>query len=133
MSTMQRRKGAAAERELFGLLEEELGIAVKRNLTQTREKGCDTLDVAGWAIECKRQESLQLGSWWAQTLRQADTAKCRPILFYRQSRQPWRAVVRLHDVAPAIYEPDHGTTTMDLQAACQLIRSLAQVPLFQEA
>lgn len=64
MGRSQRAKGAAGERELCSLLNEHLGCETKRNLTQTREGGCDTwLQIAGnlsCAIEIKRVERLQL-------------------------------------------------------------------------
>ena len=62
MSASQRNKGSRGERELFALLTEQLGVTVTRNLSQTRAGGADALDVPGWSIECKRQESLSLAS-----------------------------------------------------------------------
>jgi hypothetical protein len=127
MSKSQRTKGAVGERELFALLQNELGFVVKRNLAQTQDGGADTLDVPGWSIECKRVEKLQINSWWAQTLAQAELTQAKPILFYRQSRQPWRAVVRLCDVSPAVFgECPESLATILLPDACQLIRASLQ-------
>jgi hypothetical protein len=43
-----RTKGAAAEREIFKILSDCLGVKVERNLVQTREGGADTV-VGDWA------------------------------------------------------------------------------------
>ncbi len=55
MSAMQRRKGAAGEREVLKLLGDELGVLLSRNLQQTREGGADCIALKGFAIEVKRQ------------------------------------------------------------------------------
>lgn len=122
MSASQRNKGAAGERELFALLTEQLGVTVTRNLTQTRGGGADALDVPGWAIECKRQEALSIASWWSQARRQADDLSRKPILFYRQSRKPWRAVLDLHHVAPGIFTMPGSLCDLALSDACTVIR-----------
>jgi Holliday junction resolvase len=121
MSASQRRKGANGERELFKLIAAELGIEVRRELAQTRSGGADTLDVQGWAIEVKRQEKEEIASWWAQTKAQAASQDRRPILFYRRSRQPWRAVVDLADL-DGRFEPDEETAIISFSAACFLMR-----------
>jgi hypothetical protein len=68
---MQRRKGASGERELFGLLRDELGVVVERNLSQTRGGGADSLSIDGLAIEVKRQEKPFSDAWWRQAVEQA--------------------------------------------------------------
>lgn len=93
MSAMQRRKGAAAERELCKLLSDELGIEVRRNVDQARAGGADCLMVPGYAIEVKRREALSRPAWWRQAVDQSIRVGCEPIVWYRQSRQPWRALV----------------------------------------
>ena len=93
MSAFQRNKGQRGERELFGMLSDELGFVVQRNIDQTRAGGADCLEIPGWAVECKRCETLNINAWWAQAEEQAGNQI--PILFYRQSRQPWKAVVDL--------------------------------------
>lgn len=129
MPKAQRDKGMRGERELFALLSDELGIGLRRNLQQTRDAGGDNYDVAGWCIECKRHESLAVNQWWQQAVWQAKESGRKPILFYRQSRQPWRAVVALSDVNPAIYNEHAGTTTMLLPDACALIRASLQTEM----
>ncbi len=97
MSASQRRKGAQAEREVLKLLGEELGQALKRNLTQTREGGADCLCVWGWAIEIKRQEALSRPSWWRQAVAQAEKVGQEPMLLYRRSREAWTAWIHTRD------------------------------------
>jgi Holliday junction resolvase len=122
MSAMQRNKGSRGERELLALLSDELGIVITRNLQQTRSGGADALDVPGWAIEVKRQETLSIASWWAQAARQANDLQRRPVLFYRQSRRPWKAVVDLHHVLPGTFPTPGNLAEIALDAACQIIR-----------
>lgn len=120
MSVMQRRKGQAGERELFALLSDELGFTVQRNVDQARQGGADGLDIPGWAIEVKRQETVTVTAWWAQAERQAEGR--RPVLFYRVSRKPWRAILDLHDVAPTAFPVRGNLCETNLEAACIVIR-----------
>jgi hypothetical protein len=78
--------------------------------------------VPGWAIECKRCERLELAAWWAQAMRQAEATQRKPVLFYRQSRQPWRAVLDAAELAPGVFEPGRELVTLRLEAAAQLMR-----------
>ena len=97
MSSSQRRKGAAAEREVLRLLGQELGISLQRNLQQTREGGADCLCVRGYAIEVKRQEVLSRPRWWRQACEQAARAQSEPMLLYRRSREAWTAWIHTRD------------------------------------
>jgi hypothetical protein len=127
MAKMQRDKGARSERELFGLLSEQLGIVVQRNLVQTRDSGADSLSIPGFSIEVKRQEIPFRQAWWDQvnaTRHQNGLHPGRggviPVLFYRQSRHPWTAVFDLADIYPNV-DTDSLCHT-DLSTICQLIR-----------
>ena len=117
---MQRRKGASAERELFGILRDELGLIVERNLQQTRAGGADCLSIDGLAIEVKRQEKAFSEAWWRQAVEQAGSRV--PVLAYRQSRQPWRFVL------PLTWVMQQDAFTFDLRATvglrefCWLVR-----------
>jgi len=129
MSKSQRNKGNAGERELFKLLSEELGFVVRRNLSQTRGGGADCIEIKYWSVEVKRQEKLSLSSWWQQTLDQCSN-KEKPILFFRQSRYPWSAMIRLTDIinihllkeAQVHTETRHNTVITDFDTACLIIR-----------
>jgi hypothetical protein len=91
-----RTKGAVAEREIFNILSDCLGVKVERNLVQTREGGSDTV-VGDWAIEVKRQETLSVAAWWVQAEIQAKRVNKKPMLIYRKSRMPWRVIVSAQD------------------------------------
>lgn len=101
MSASQRTKGAAAEREICKLLSDELGVTVRRNVDQARSGGADCVEIRGFAIEVKRREALSRPSWWAQTVKQADALGLEPLLLYRRSREPWRAMLYRHNADPA--------------------------------
>lgn len=95
-------KGASGERELADLLAywaRDAGVAVQltRNLEQTRGGGHDLcgLEDYGLAVEVKRVEALAVAQWWKQACRQADAAKCAPVLAYRQNRKAWTFMVRV--------------------------------------
>jgi Holliday junction resolvase len=119
---MSRDKGQRGERELFALLSDELGIIVQRRIDAAREGGCDSLDVPGWAIECKRTETL-LSAHWEQAVYQArDTAR-KPVLFWRPSRKPWQAHVNPHDLFPDYFSPYGAVIVMPLGRWCEYVRS----------
>jgi hypothetical protein len=99
MGKMQRNKGAAAEREVFKILADELGVNIKRDLSQTQDGGCD-FSLANYACEIKRQEALQLRTWWKQACDSAETTGEIPAVIYRQSRQPWRVMLPFDAVSP---------------------------------
>ncbi|MCL4525200.1 MAG: hypothetical protein M1492_01650 [Gammaproteobacteria bacterium] len=121
MAKMQRDKGARGERELFGLLSEQLGTVVQRNLVQTRDSGADSLSIPGFTIEVKRQEIPFRQAWWNQVnATRHHNGGVIPVLFYRQSRHPWTAVFDLSDIYPNV---DAGSLChTDLSTICQLIR-----------
>lgn len=86
-------KGKAGEREVADLIFYATGKMVTRNLDQTRDGGHDLNGIPGLSIEVKRQEKLQINTWWKQTIRQADKVVGTPVLAYRQNRKPWRFIV----------------------------------------
>jgi hypothetical protein len=60
----------------------------------TDDGDSDLLGVPGWAIEVKRHARAQRGdiaAWWRQAVEQTGAGD-RPVLFYRQDRDQWRAV-----------------------------------------
>jgi hypothetical protein len=99
-----RRKGAAGERELAGILSDELGFEVKRKLDQARDGGHD-IQVGRFCIEVKRQERLAIEDWCRQVEASVTTAANIdsegdfglpvPVVVFRRSGQPWRVVVPL--------------------------------------
>ena len=117
---MSRNKGARGERELFSLLSDRLGYLVARNLSQTRDAGCDSLSVPGFTIECKRVESGFQTAWMTQAIAAIRPGHETPVVFYRASRHPWRAAFRCADLwhCPA----SQGLAHVDLDDAATFMR-----------
>lgn len=93
-----RNKGANAERELAAVINEHLGTDMRRT---PLSGGMDWKgDIQGWDgyhIEAKRQERLAIPAWVEQA--EADCPEGSiPLVAFRQSRQPWRVVIRLTDL-----------------------------------
>jgi hypothetical protein len=122
MSKSQRTKGAVAEREFAGLLNERLDVDCARNLEQTRNGGADLLGVGPWAIEVKRHERLAIEQWWRQACAQACDAY--PALAYRQSRRPWSIIVPLS--ALIVDGGEECRVTLDLEGFCLLTKRLME-------
>ena len=120
MGKMQRTKGATAERELARLLSERLGVEIVRNLEQSRSGGHDLAGVGAFALEVKRCETLSISAWWNQATSQAERCGLRPALAYRQSRKPWRFMVRLCDLAENLTGEE--TAELCLEGFCLLVR-----------
>lgn len=104
---MQRRKGAAAEREICKLLSDELGLTVQRNIGQARSGGADCLELPGFALEIKRQESLSRPAWWRQAVKQGEKARLEPLVAYRRNGEAWR-FLRVHRDACVDVSWDEG-------------------------
>ncbi len=112
--TNSRAKGANAEREFAGLVHEELGVRLVRNLEQSRRGGHDltlhpdeSSPVASWlaryAFECKRHSRATpalIKGWWVQTCNQAERCGLLPALAYREDRASWRVVLPLCCLRP---------------------------------
>ena len=103
MGSSQRNKGKTAEVEVYHWLNKTVSTVVgtgkwfQRNQNQTASSGSDLSNPFQLSIEIKRHETLSINSWWDQCLRSAKAESGVPVLLYRQSRQPWRAVVNLTD------------------------------------
>ena len=138
MSKMQRTKGAAAERELAGLLRDELGVRLVRNLEQSRRGGHDLIvaddetgpvavALARYAIEVKRHAKAPpglLATWWRQAEEQAMRAGLVPALAYRADRLPWRFILPLTELHPDLTRAPGIDYTADLSlpAFCAVVR-----------
>ena len=97
-----RNKGAAAERELAGILSDELGFPIKRKLGQAREGG-DDIQVENYRLEVKRRERLQVEDWCKQVEKVAEPGQW-PVVVFRRSNEPWRAVVPIELLIKAMRE-----------------------------
>lgn len=102
-----RNKGKSGEREIANLLNDlanvvrfNKGLSVntvplfQRNQNQSAVGGSDLTNPLGLEIEVKRQESLNINSWWKQCLLACEqTGNSIPILIFRQNRKAWRVIM----------------------------------------
>jgi hypothetical protein len=99
MSAVERRKGAAAEREVIGIIREAGWPDARRTHDGRAQVGRG--DVAGGPpgvhIEVKRHERLSVPAALAQVRRDADPGDL-PVLVHRPSRSAWMATLPLADL-----------------------------------
>ena len=126
--TNGRQKGAAFEREVAKLIDEQLGVVVKRDLEQYRssDRG-DLIGLDGWVIECKRY-SADRGAggnyrpeWWQQVCSAAASSGCQPVLIYKYDRQPIKCVLFLSSINWD-YAGKDNTATVSFSTWCMLVR-----------
>lgn len=92
MGKSQRTKGAAGEREVCHLIQDTLGIEAKRNLSQTREGGCD-IAVGPYHIEVKRRARIGgIYDWIGQAKDSCKDGE-RPVVFCRADGEKWLVVM----------------------------------------
>lgn len=104
-----RQKGNRGEREICDFLnpivqkvmrelghkEEVIGNlanSIQRNQNQSAVGGSDLNHTFGLAIEIKRQELLNINTWWKQCIAAAKRNNEVPVLLYKQNHKPWRCV-----------------------------------------
>ena len=96
MGKSQRTKGAAGEREICHILSDSLGVEAKRNLSQTREGGCD-IAVGKFRIEVKRRARIgQIYDWMEQAMQSCKDDE-RAIVLCRADGKKWLAVLPLDE------------------------------------
>lgn len=110
-----RTKGANAEREIAGLLNDLIrkillkkevtdltnpNYYVQRNQNQSAVGGNDLNNTYGFGIEVKRQEVLGINTWWKQCTKAAFEANEVPVLLYRQTRKPWKCIMEGYVALP---------------------------------
>ena len=102
MKINARNKGQRGEREIIDILQpivdkaySEKGIPppeLTRNLIQSYSGGDDIEGLPWLSIEVKRRETLNVDTWWEQTIKQSAKRKgSQPALLYRANHQKWRA------------------------------------------
>lgn len=111
----KRNKGAAGERELAGILTDQLGRVVKRNLGQARD-GADDITIEHFRIEVKRQERLQIDAWSQQVEACAKPGEV-PVVVYRRSGQPWRVCLLLDDFIPMMRDQLGGVSNAETETS----------------
>ncbi|MBL4904327.1 MAG: hypothetical protein JKY62_17015 [Desulfocapsa sp.] len=92
-------KGKRGEQEVVRLLQpivdkvfEARGlepVKLFRNKNQSALGGYDIDGIDWLALEVKRQENLNINSWWKQTVRQASMEQV-PVLIYKQNHKKWK-------------------------------------------
>lgn len=126
--TNSRAKGAAFERKVANMIQDELGFECKRDIEQYRQadRG-DILGVDGWVIECKAYAADRGAGgnykpdWWAQACKAAHAAGCQPVLIYKYNHQPIKCVVFLSSINPDFVGKDN-TATISFATWCMLVR-----------
>ena len=121
--TNSRNKGASFEREVSNLIQEHLGVGVKRDLEQYRESDRgDLIGLEGWTIECKRRAKGSVEySWWEQVCSAAEKSGTIPVLIYRFDRQLPKCRIPL-SVTNSKYRSDLFTD-MDFPTWCEVVRA----------
>ena len=129
-----RMKGAAFEREVAGLLFDELGIKFKREIEQYRQSDLgDLVPCDGtfpFTIECKRYADgyLAKDAWWDQACAAAHAANLIPSLIYRFVRRPIVCRVPIAAfIAMSGGKDDYGwqyTADVTFAAYCMIAREM---------
>ena len=91
-------KGKIGERELASELRRLFGIEVRRGVQYCGGAGSPDVvaDIPGVHIEVKRCERLSLYPAMKQAIK--DAGDKLPVVFHRQNREEWVAIVRLNDL-----------------------------------
>tara|TARA_R110002110_G_scaffold84817_1_gene220550 strand:- start:980 stop:1492 length:513 start_codon:yes stop_codon:yes gene_type:complete len=108
MSKFSRSKGQRGEREVAELLQKYLSTEVHRELSASRDGGCDikiTINEFTYFIEVKYHTKITqsiIGKWWDQAKEQAElqtdvVLNPVPVLIYRQTRwKEWECRLSWH-------------------------------------
>ncbi len=140
MAINSRNKGAAGEREFAGLIHDQLGIRLVRNLEQVRNGGHDLIihpDECGpvvdslnrFAIEVKRYAQTApalVKKWWNQATEQAKTINKQPALAYRANQRDWVILIPMHTINPALptnYDLDYSAA-FSVNGFCSIVREV---------
>ena len=99
MGMMQRRKGAAGEREAAAKLNEVLGTRFHRGRQYCGGPESPDLagDLPGLHLEVKRVEALRLYPSLEQARRDSGTGEV-PAVMHRTNRKPWVVIVYADDL-----------------------------------
>ncbi|UPT53018.1 holliday junction resolvase [Hafnia phage yong3] len=105
------QKGKRGEREIcdffndiYAEVHKELGIPfpekpiAQRNQNQSAVGGCDISNTCQYAVEVKRQEALNINTWWKQCVQSGWELGKFPVLMFKQSRQKWRVMLFMNPV-----------------------------------
>ena len=97
MSKMQRNKGKEGEREVARIMREHGFDDARRGQQFQGSPGSpDVVGLPGFHIEVKRTEQCRLYDYMAQACQEAGDGEI-PVVFHRQSRKPWVAILPMED------------------------------------
>jgi len=119
-----RVKGASGERQVAKILQEKLGLDVKRELRQTQNAGFGDLvcePCIGFNIEVKTYAKGTgcKESWWEQSSRAAARSGLIPVVIYKYDRRPWRVEMPLSCVV-SDDDSDHRIN-MSIESFCYFV------------
>ena len=106
-----RDKGTRGEYAVIKLIEELLGIKLKRDTEQYRQADRGDLilaeDGADWpfCVEVKSYSGLSVThrpAWWQQVVKASAAHGLIPVLFYKYDRYEWRVVLKANTVSFAL-------------------------------
>jgi Holliday junction resolvase len=99
MGLFSRNKGKVGERELAHELSRIFGVSARRGVQfQGSPDSPDVVtEIPDLHIECKRTERFRLYEALDQAVDDCGATKI-PVVFHRQNKKPWVAVVRLGDL-----------------------------------
>ena len=114
-----RDKGTRGEYAVIKLIEELLGIKLKRDVEQYRQADRGDLilaEDADWpfCVEVKSYSGLSVThrpAWWQQVEKASAAHGLIPVLFYKYDRYEWRVVLKANTVSFAL----GGTTRKNLR------------------
>lgn len=108
MGRSSREKGKTGEREVRDALR-GFGFNCRRGLAAAGEPDL-VHSIPGVHLEVKRREQYELDEWLRQA--ESDSGSRIPVVVFRKSRQPWRAVVPLHYLL-GLMAAAHTTTNQE--------------------
>ena len=106
-----RDKGTRGEYAVIKLIEELLGIKLKRDTEQYRQADRGDLilaeDGADWPFCCEVKSYSGLSvthrpAWWQQVAKASAAHGLIPVLFYKYDRYEWRVVMKSNTVSCAL-------------------------------
>lgn len=110
---MQRRKGAAGEREFFGILSDHWGQKIARRLGQARMGGHDG-EHGRFVFEVKRRKGIAVHEWMEQceaAIEKLDKPGT-PVVACRADGKQWLVILRLEDFVELGREAASRTTAV---------------------
>lgn len=118
-----RAKGQRGERDFLKQLSAllELDTPLTRNLQQTRNGGCDCVELPGLAIEIKNCKTIEISKWLKQAEASAEDLGAVPILAYKERRK-WRVMVPLSWLCLATFASYEEYVTVDLGCFAKVLR-----------